>query len=225
MWIEFSLIMICCYFFAFISQFLPHAKGGSPWIAQLRLLEEISKLLPILFVVGVADGSFARIGIKAPIWSKDLPLTGLLILFMYLVWRMPHWVLPKETYIALTRSGIPTPTAREIYANSSFIAITVATLASCIFQEVLMRGYLLGRLKELINKPWVSILIGTVLFGAWHLYQSQLGWIETTTVGFVYSVVYLRTERIWPFIAAHFLNNLFFAWRTYELYAQYSRHF
>jgi membrane protease YdiL (CAAX protease family) len=224
LWLEFSLVMACFYFRAFFSQFLPDTPSHSQSLAFSRLVSECANLAPILLIVLVADGGLEKIGFKKPFWKVDAPLTAALLAFMYFLWRAPYWFMSDGLRASLEVGGRPSVTSQAVSVGSPFVGIVFATIASCIFQELLLRGYLLGRLTELLRNKVIPILIGTLLFGGWHLYQDHIGWITTTLMGLVFCVLYLKTERLWPFVIAHTANNLYFAWQHYAYLNHLSRH-
>jgi len=105
------------------------------------------------------------------------------------------WLLPKQT------SG------KIIWVFVSF------TAGFC--EEVGFRGYLLTRLKIIFGlKSWVvPAIISSLAFGACHVYQGWPAFILITIYGLLFSVLFIRTGRLWPGIIAHFfwdLGALFF---------------
>lgn len=81
-----------------------------------------------------------------------------------------------------------------------------------IVEEILFRGYLYTRLKQVLSTRWAAIVV-SVLFGAAHLQfgsGNALLWlaaIDTTILSFV--LVYLRekTGTIWAGVGVHALKN------------------
>lgn len=90
--------------------------------------------------------------------------------------------------------------------------ITIVWFGAALGEELLMRGYLLNRLADLIGKTkfgWtVSLLIHAIFFGTLHSYQGLPGIITTAVVALVFGSIYLLTKRrLFPLILAHGIIN------------------
>lgn len=80
-----------------------------------------------------------------------------------------------------------------------------------IYEEVLFRGFLLGRLRAALRgralgrrgEIAVAVLVSSAVFGAGHAYQGTLGVIQTFTMGAVLALVAVRCGAIWPCMVAH----------------------
>ena len=86
-------------------------------------------------------------------------------------------------------------------------------LAPAIFEEVLFRGILIGKLRENGQSPLAALLISAVIFGAVHLTNGisgdmlnvlvQVGY--AFVVGLVFGAVYLKTGDLFSVMLFHFL--------------------
>lgn len=80
-----------------------------------------------------------------------------------------------------------------------------------IYEEVLFRGFLVGRLRVALRgvgargEIAIAALVSSALFGAGHAYQGGLGVVQTFTMGVVLALVAVRCGAIWPCIVAHAL--------------------
>ena len=104
--------------------------------------------------------------------------------------------------------------------NSSRFAVLHGNLLALVFglvsvwtsaafgEEILARGYLIGRLANLLGgsqRAWVAgTVLSAVVFGAMHFYQGAAGMVLTGLVGLVFGVVYLLLGRnLWVLVLAH----------------------
>ncbi len=71
-----------------------------------------------------------------------------------------------------------------------------------------MRGYLLTRLEHLLRSTWLAILVTTVLFASYHVYQGPVGLIGAAVVGLVYGAAYRVQRRLWPVCIAHAIADV-----------------
>jgi membrane protease YdiL (CAAX protease family) len=99
------------------------------------------------------------------------------------------FLVPKETF------------GRVLWVFVSF------TAGFC--EEVAFRGYLMTRLRLLGKfKGWVIPTIFSVLvFGVCHAYQGIPGFIVISVYGLMFSLLYIKTGRLWPCIIAHFFQD------------------
>jgi membrane protease YdiL (CAAX protease family) len=104
----------------------------------------------------------------------------------------------------------------EAIDNVPVWAVLISLLATNAFEEILMRGYLLGRLRELLGSRWLPVVITSIAFGLWHLYQGPLGAINATLGGALLGTAYVLIGRLWPIIAAHFLYDAGLYWMFFE---------
>jgi membrane protease YdiL (CAAX protease family) len=72
-----------------------------------------------------------------------------------------------------------------------------------IYEEVLVSGYLLHRLRQFGWNDNVSLATSAVLRGSYHLYQGFGGFVGNCAMGLIFGRVYQRTGRTLPLIIAH----------------------
>jgi len=86
------------------------------------------------------------------------------------------------------------------YALAFVTLVVVAPVA----EEVLFRGYLLGKLRQHVS-VWLSILITSALFGLVH-FAWNVG-IDVFALSIVLCLLRIYTKRLWPSIMLHMLKN------------------
>lgn len=72
-----------------------------------------------------------------------------------------------------------------------------------IYEEVLVSGYLLHRLRQFGWGDNVALATSAVLRGSYHLYQGFGGFVGNCVMGLIFGRVYQRTGRTLPLIIAH----------------------
>jgi hypothetical protein len=73
-----------------------------------------------------------------------------------------------------------------------------------------MRGYLIPRLEQLLRSTWIAVLVSTLLFASYHVYQGAASTIIIGAMGLVYAVSFCLFRRLWPLCVAHAAWNIFF---------------
>jgi membrane protease YdiL (CAAX protease family) len=76
-----------------------------------------------------------------------------------------------------------------------------------IYEEVLVSGYLLHRLRQFGWHDNASLVTSAVLRGSYHLYQGFGGFAGNCVMGLIFGRVYQRTGRTLPLIVAHTLMD------------------
>ncbi|HEY3732746.1 MAG TPA: CPBP family intramembrane glutamic endopeptidase [Streptosporangiaceae bacterium] len=83
--------------------------------------------------------------------------------------------------------------------------LILAAAQNGILEEILVIGYLLGRLEQLGWRPSRAIAFSAVLRGSYHLYQGFGGFLGNAVMGVIFGVLYKRYGRVTWMIIAHTL--------------------
>lgn len=97
--------------------------------------------------------------------------------------------------------------AQVMAAGVPMAAVAAVMLFVGFYEEVLARGWLLGRSRRLLPGRWPPVLLSSVLFGLGHGYQGAFGVAQTAVIGVVLALLFLRWRTLWPLILAHGLLN------------------
>jgi membrane protease YdiL (CAAX protease family) len=87
-------------------------------------------------------------------------------------------------------------------------AVLALLLLVGIYEEIVARGLLLTRSRQLFGGTAVPILFSSVLFGLGHFYQGIYGVVQTALFGAVLAALTLRWGTLWPAIFAHAAVNM-----------------
>ncbi len=101
-------------------------------------------------------------------------------------------------------------------SDKSLVTIALILLAYLLLfavqssaEEIVCRGYLLQTVME-VWKPWVSVMVISLFFGALHLLNpgaSLIGFLQNVLIGVVFSLAYLKTRSLWFPIGMHIAWN------------------
>ncbi len=210
--IEALVVLLYAYCPSFFSEFTTSLGHSASLFDPIRrLVNEVAYVGPILLIVWVAERSLRSLGFTRPVWKWDVPLAIGLTACMFL----SHWAARTtvaHVFWPLQRSS--SSTLGSVRANVSVWIILPGTLASVVFQETLMRGYIVGRLRGLMGSAWMPVVTSSILFGLWHLYEGPTGTAGAFIDGILFAIVFARTQRLWPMLAAHFAYNSYLAFQT-----------
>jgi|GEM_PF-2753605 len=86
----------------------------------------------------------------------------------------------------------------------------VAVVVAPLCEEILFRGYLLGRLRDMVP-TWAAIIVSAMLFATAHSFAAQNGAIVlivgTFAMGVVLGWARVASRSLWPAVVAHMVNN------------------
>jgi membrane protease YdiL (CAAX protease family) len=164
-------------------------------------------LLGLWFVLWLSRERWRDLGLRRPAhWGKAIAygigtalfvqVSAFLILMPLAVWfGVP---LPDYSRFEAIRGNIP------MLVGFLLVSWTTAGFG----EEILMRGFMMGRLARLFGSGragWIASLVAvSALFGLMHVYQGPIGVLMTGYAGLVMGTLYLACGRnLWPAIIAH----------------------
>lgn len=170
-----------------------------------QILSIIFALVPValaLYLLSAHGKSWkAQLGLggRAGRWGRDLAtgavlaaIIGLPGLGVYAVGRA------IGQSVRINTNGLPD----EWWA--SVILLASAAVAG-LLEEVIVVGYLMTRLRQLRWSIPLAILASAVLRGSYHLYQGWPMALGNVAMGVVFALYFVRTGRVGPLIAAHWI--------------------
>lgn len=86
--------------------------------------------------------------------------------------------------------------------------LLLSALEAALVEEVIVLGYLVTRLRQLSWSPLAAVVGSSALRASYHLYQGWGGFLGNLAMGLLFSVLFLRWRRTWPFVVAHFLLDV-----------------
>jgi membrane protease YdiL (CAAX protease family) len=90
------------------------------------------------------------------------------------------------------------PSTRE-----HFLWIFAGSLANGFAEEVILRGFLLTRFEKLLRSTTLAVVLTSVMFASYHIYQGVGPMISIFGLGLVYGCAFCWIRRIWPLAIAH----------------------
>ncbi|ESQ87492.1 hypothetical protein ABAC460_19385 [Asticcacaulis sp. AC460] len=123
-----------------------------------------------------------------------------------LVWLV---VLVANTVVdyALQPEGF---TLRMAPVDPAVIAVIVAALAVQTFtEEYFFRGYLTQALLKISKNSWIAIIVGGLIFGAFHIPNGIPQAVSAAAMGMAFAWITIRTGSIAFAAGVHFINNLY----------------
>ncbi|AIY03768.1 abortive infection protein [Arthrobacter sp. PAMC 25486] len=171
-----------------------------------QILDIVFALVPVLLVFYLlaepGKSVFLKMGLdwRHP-WRDGLGALGLLVII-----GVPSLGL----YAAGRALGVTTeiiPSALNQYWWTVPVLVLSAIRAG-VLEEVILNGYLLGRLQKIGLGWWSAIFLAALLRGSYHLYQGFGPFIGNFVMGLLFGWVYKKWGRVAPLVAAHALVDI-----------------
>jgi membrane protease YdiL (CAAX protease family) len=165
----------------------------------------------VLYLMARSETRWSRFGIVAPRWITDSVATFATMMAGYCAYAfygagavalIPAEALKQDTQWLV--STFKPPTEPE-----QVVLLIVAAFANGFAEELVMRGYLIPRFEDLFGSTVKAVLLSSVLFASYHLYQGFYGAGSSLVLGLVFGVAFCALRRIWPVAAAHALINIY----------------
>jgi len=211
LWFEVSAVLCLAYLPWLFGALAPSDVERAPDFSHLdailfRIMSAARIAMPLLVIIALTKDRWSSFGIVRPRWIADV-LLGCLIWFCGRLFTDVVITLLPLSLLRTSHRPRFTDHATPEGAIGCLLAI-VAIAASAFVQEFVFRGYLIPRLERLLHSTWLAVLITTVLFGSYHLYQATPSMIIVTADGLVYAVAFCLLRRLWPLCVAHTLCNV-----------------
>ncbi|MDR1710945.1 MAG: CPBP family intramembrane metalloprotease [Propionibacteriaceae bacterium] len=92
----------------------------------------------------------------------------------------------------------------NLAANWWTVPVLVGAAAmNGILEEVVIIGFFFAKAAALNWRPWVIIAASALIRGSYHLYQGFGGFAGNIAMGVIFGLIYLKTRRVGPLVAAH----------------------
>jgi membrane protease YdiL (CAAX protease family) len=201
------------------SRWVIYPALGIPEYAPL-ILRPICGFLAAWAVVRWRREGFASLGLRLPeSWMRAI-VAGIALyaadwlMSRYAVPALAEWIQPtrQPSFLAYVQGNV--------VGLVTWVAI--GWLVGGVCEEVLFRGFLLGRVATLLGNGSVALAVAVVaqalLFGALHLYAGTFAFLSATMFGLVQGVFALVAGRnLVPLIVVHGV------WNTVAIYGVYAR--
>ena len=86
--------------------------------------------------------------------------------------------------------------------------LVLSAIRAGVLEEVVLNGYLIGRLQKIGLGPWVAIVLSALLRGAYHAYQGFGPFLGNFAMGLLFGWVYKKYGRVAPLVIAHALIDI-----------------
>lgn len=86
--------------------------------------------------------------------------------------------------------------------------LVLSAIRAGVLEEIILNGYLLGRLQKIGLGWWSAIFLAALLRASYHLYQGFGPFIGNFAMGLLFGWVYKKWGRVAPLVIAHALVDI-----------------
>lgn len=182
--------------------------SGAASLAATVLIQALLSLAGVSAILHWRSRSWGEIGMRAP-HLADLG-RGLVVLFAGFAVNAALVLTIYSFQPEALRSHL---TDLQSIAGSLTEGVPLAAVLALLFlvgiyEEIVARGLLLTRSRQLFGGIAVPVIFSSVLFGLGHFYQGVFGVVQTAVFGAVLAALTLRFGTLWPAIFAHSAINM-----------------
>jgi membrane protease YdiL (CAAX protease family) len=206
----------------------PPMTGGAAWL-EIAAVLAVGVVPPLLTVIGNPA--------PVPYWVDTVQLTGLSVCTVFVTLYLIHrsrepwerfgivrpsgWDIPlgfgilvigELTWLVSLRLGLPDnpssypfPVARS---RADYAMMVIKLGANAFAEELVVRAYLITRLEVLLRSRAFAVLVSSVLFASYHLYQGVYDSLFVLFLGLAFGFAYLGVRRVWPLAIGHMLFGI-----------------
>jgi membrane protease YdiL (CAAX protease family) len=214
------MIVVAVSGLAFFLEDLANARG---WISVGAEARGVSAVLGGAFAaVGVVlarGGTLADLGFRRPERWATVPfqVAGILAAFIAAQTLAPLLV---SSFISMPEPDLSRYDSISGNLGAAIAMVLLLPLTASIPEEVIYRGFLIGRLSDIFGRnlggATMTVVVQALFFGAVHFQWGIGGMIVTVMMGIVWGTAYLLCGRnLWIVILAHSAGHILFVIQLY----------
>ena len=173
----------------------------------------LQTILPLLWIMHRSGRPWSYFGIRRTDLRLDIPLSILIAVVIFAANYLARWIIYTAWYAApwtnyfitfieadqSAMSAIRTPPT----SPAEWVAHIAYMLANGLSEELVLRAYLLVRIREVTGRPVLAALIVSALAAAYHLYQGSSAGLIIFGGQLAICATYFKVPRILPFARGH----------------------
>lgn len=202
-WWELATVMCIGFVPHMATSLLPYDHSAEqPYFvdATQLLVSAFCSTFATLYIIHRSGERWQEFGIGKP-RITDVILGLMLTVFVWYFGSIVYWNIADRL--------LPTETAYTLPVTRFDFALMLAMyVTSAMSEEVIMRSYLLTRLRHLLHRPWLGVLISSTLFALYHGYQGTAGLVHAWLFGLLFAAMFTVYPRLWPLVVCHAMHNI-----------------
>jgi membrane protease YdiL (CAAX protease family) len=212
-WMEVIAVLCLAYMPALNGAFMVmmgYGKSDASLVHRewLYIIDSLQVVTPLLLIIALTKDPWKLFGILRPKWIIDILSAIAIWLFGMMAYHFALSFISPSLFDVTTSASV-SPRERPEGILTYFL-IFISCALSSVQQEFVMRGYLIPRLEGLLHSTWKAIVVTSLLFGSYHIYQGIVPAIACVALGVVYAIAFCMLRRLWPLCIAHTIHNFLY---------------
>lgn len=169
------------------------------------IVRSVEVIAPVLYIISRSGESWSRFGLGRPKWLRDIVWGMLTYLFVILAHRIVLFATPLGELLSKAdplSQGSSTVFLRPV-GTLQIALLIAASLFNGFAEELVMRGFLIPRIEQMLRSTLLSVIVTTLLFSSYHVYQGMWGVVSSMMVGLIFGVFFASRRLLWPLVLAH----------------------
>ena len=139
---------------------------------------------------------------------KDFIISIVLAFVAYIVTIFGGIILSKGYYMIIGMKLNLHPKNTEFLKAGINLWSVTAMLVNPFYEEIIVRCYIISEVKFLTNSVALALFLSVIIQSTYHLYQGFVPALLLTGMFTVFSLYYIKWQRIMPVILAHLYFDL-----------------
>lgn len=210
-WVDLGLVLLISFFpsiFAATVAWLSPASDAVAWSVPRFLsgiMREVTCLILLLYVLSRQHRSLSSIGFR-PRRRDPFIALGLAIAAFFLS-AIQTGIIARGTILLFGRpADMRHP---DMTGGAPLILLLTYGIMAGIFEETLVRGYLMTELIALGKPVWLATIISITLQTSYHVYYGLAGALSISSIFIVFAIYFAFSRRLLPVILAHACWDVF----------------
>ncbi|MFH7024863.1 MAG: CPBP family intramembrane glutamic endopeptidase [Heteroscytonema crispum UTEX LB 1556] len=171
-----------------------------------KIISDLAAIFLLVYILFRQGRNLSEIGFSF-VW-KDLISSILLAITAFIAYSL-CWVVTYYAYYFATQNTLHATSKNiEIFKTGITFLSVAAMLVNPFYEELIVRAYTISEVKYLTNDTNLAIFLSVVIQSTYHLYQGFLSTWLLVPMFIIFSIYYIKCQRIMPVILAHMYFDL-----------------
>ena len=204
-WVDLGLVLLISFspaIFAATVIWLSPGSDAAIWSAprfMSGIMREVTCLLLLMYVLSRQHRSLSSIGLNIR-WRDPFIALGLAITALF-VGAIQTGMIARGTLLLF---GHPADMRHpDMTSGAPVLLLLSYGIMAGIFEETLVRGYLMTELIALGKPVWLATIVSIALQTSYHVYYGFAGALSISSIFIVFAIYFAFSRRLFPVILAH----------------------
>ena len=194
----------------------PDDGADDAYTTTWLITRSVAVVVPVLYIIRVSGERPEHFGLVRPRPWSDLGVGLVLFVISIVGWTAAVGALDW----ALADPGVGSAddwTSPDVVSGPvgplAWGLVLIGLVANSVAEELVMRGYLIPRLRDATGSAPLAIVVSALLFGAYHMHYGLADASVIVLGGLIFGLYFVAFGRLWPLVVAHTVWNLStYAW-------------